>query len=88
MGFVAVSNDEKFRKLLEDIFTDEFMQKNTRFRSFEGFRYSGAVIANWNADPMVYNEDLLDRFVRESTDFDSWNEMVCAAADQRFSAAN
>ena len=33
---------------------------------------------------MVYNEELLDRFVRESTDFESWEQMVKSAVDLRF----
>lgn len=84
MSFVRVDNDESFRRMLRDIFQDSFMQQYTRFQSFDGFCYSSAVITNWNADPMVYNEELLDRFVRESTDFESWEQMVKSAVDLRF----
>jgi len=41
-------------RLLEDIFTDDFMQEYTRFESFEGFRYSSAVMVNWKADTLIY----------------------------------
>lgn len=88
MSFLCVDNDPAFQALLRDIFTDEFMRRHTRFQSFEGFRYSSAVIADWNADPMVYNEELLDRFVAESTDFTSWEDMVKAATDARFLTTN
>ena len=30
-GYVRVDTDENFRKLLQTIFTDEFMQENTNF---------------------------------------------------------
>lgn len=88
MSFLRVDNDPAFRSLLRDIFTDDFMRRHTRFQSFEGFRYSSAVIVEWNADPMVYNEDLLDRFVGESTDFPDWETMVKTAADVRFAPAD
>lgn len=83
-GYVYVNMDDEFRKLFAEIFTDEFMRKNTNFENFEGFQYSSAVIANWNAEKMVYAELLMDNFVKESTRFSSWDEMVRAAADERF----
>lgn len=84
MSFVSVDNDESFRKLLRSVFTERFMLENTNFENFDGFCYSSAVITNWNANPMVYNEDLLDRFVCESTKFHSWEEMVKTAVDKAF----
>ena len=83
-GYVYVDMDEDFRKLLERIFNDEFMKKHTNFDNFEGFKYSSAVIANWNAEKMVYAQLLMDNFVKESTEFSSWEEMVKAAADEAF----
>ena len=83
MAFLTIANEAPFRKLLADIFTDEFMQKHTNFQTFEGFKYSSAVITNWDADIMIYSEDLLNLFVRESTEFDSWNKMVIAAVDEK-----
>lgn len=82
--YVFVDADADFRSLLETVFTDEFMKKNTNFESFEGFRYSSAVITNWNADKMVYSRLLMDNFVKESTRFVSWDEMVVAAANEKF----
>lgn len=83
-GYVTVEMDEKLRKLLDTIFTDAFMQENTNFENFEAFKYSSAVIANWNKEHMVYAKLLMDGFVKESTRFESWDDMVCAAADARF----
>lgn len=83
-GYVYVDMDEDFRKLLNTIFSDEFMQKNTNFENFEAFQYSSAVIANWKADRMVYAELLMDNFVKESTGFSTWEEMVKAATEEKF----
>ena len=83
-GYVRVPNDPEFRKLLETIFDEDFMKANTNFTSFEAFKYSSAVITNWNADTMVYARILMDGFVRESTRFNSWEEMVMTATDAKF----
>ena len=83
-GYVYVDMDQKLRNLLNTIFTDEFMEENTNFSNFEGFQYSSAVI---KADKMVYAQLLMDNFVKESTRFSSWEEMVQVAAEQRFGAA-
>ena len=83
-GYVRIEADEKFRKLLTVIFTDDFMKRNTNFANFEGFKYSSAVITNWNSERMVYARLLMDNFVRESTRFKSWEEMVMTACDERF----
>ena len=87
-GYVYVDMDDDFRKLLNTIFTDEFMQKNTNFQNFEGFQYSSAVIANWKAERMVYAQLLMDNFVKESTRFSTWEEMVKAATEERFGVEN
>lgn len=86
-GYVYVDMDQKLRNLLNTIFTDEFMEENTNFSNFEVFQYSSAVITNWKADKMVYAQLLMDNFVKESTRFSSWEEMVQVAAEQRFGAA-
>lgn len=83
-GYVYVDMDDKLRKLLATIFTDEFMQENTNFQNFEGFKYSSAVITNWKAERMVYAQLLMDNFVKESTRFSTWEEMVKAATEQKF----
>lgn len=83
-GYVRVEMDARLRKLLNVIFTDEFMQTNTNFENFEAFQYSSAVITNWKAEHMVYAELLMNGFVKESTRFETWDEMVKAAADAKF----
>lgn len=83
-GFVFLENAPELMRLLEDIFTDDFMQEYTRFESFEGFRYSIAVMVNWKADTLIYAPPLLDAFVKESTDFATWDEMVRTATGLRY----
>jgi hypothetical protein len=83
-GYVSVEMDDKLKELLETIFDDEFMQENTNFKNFEAFKYSSAVITNWNSDPMVYAQLLMDGFVKESTKFETFDEMVKAASDRKF----
>lgn len=84
MAFEYVSSPPEFKEWLADIFTDEFMQEETHFQSFAGFQYSSAVFVNWKADIMVYNREVLDNFVGESTNFKSWEEMVFAATERAF----
>lgn len=84
MAFVYADNSPQFRDLLGKIMNDEFMAAHTRFPTFEGFRYSSAVFVNWSADELVYNEEVLNNFVRESTQFGSWDEMVQTATDLYF----
>jgi len=84
MAFQYVPVSPDLRKTLETIFSDTFMQKNTNFADFEGFQFSSAVFVNWKSDIMVYDEDVLNNFVKESTRFSTWDEMVQAATDLAF----
>ena len=86
MSFQYVDYPREMRELMERMFHEDFMREHTRFQSFEGFRYSSAVFVNWNADHLVYNEEALDNFVRESTHFSCWEEMVRTATDLYFQA--
>ena len=82
--YVVIDTDEKFRELLNTIFSDEFMKKYTEFDNFEGLKYSSAVMANWDSDQMIYSQTVFDNFVKESTQFTSWEEMVKTATDEKF----
>ena len=83
-GYVVLGDAPALMKLLEDIFTDEFMREHTRFENFDGFQYSSAVMVNWKADVLIYAAPLLDAFVKESTRFASWDEMVRTATQLRY----
>ena len=84
MAFVYVDCPPEFKAMMNEIFSEDFMRKNTRFSSFEGFRYSSAVFVNWNTDEMVYDETVFNNFVKESTNFSTWDEMIRTAADCQF----
>lgn len=88
MAFVYTDCPPEFKNLLSRIFSEDFMRENTRFTSFEGFRYSSAVFVNWNTDEMVYDEAVFNNFVKESTRFLTWDEMVRTAADRCFGSAD
>ena len=74
-----ITGAKRLKEQLGRMFTDNFMKEHTRFQSFEAFRYSSAVLLNWDADTWIYSPELLDLFVRESTDFFNWEEMIRAA---------
>ncbi|MCI8647841.1 MAG: hypothetical protein HFE76_13870 [Firmicutes bacterium] len=82
--YVVVDTNAEFRKLLKTVFSDAFMKKYTTFENFEGFQYSSAVMTNWEADQMIYSRAVFDNFVKESTQFSSWDQMVMTAADEAF----
>lgn len=83
-GYLRVPAGPEFWDLLNLIFTDEFMQKYTNFENFEYFRYSSAVMVNWTGPYMVYNEDVFNNFIIESTQFSKWDDMIMKAADEKF----
>ena len=82
--YITVKAGKEFWDMLDMIFTDEFMQKYTNFENFEYFRYSSAVMVNWGSAFMIYQENVFNNFVIESTQFQTWDEMVRTAADERF----
>lgn len=88
MAFVYVDCPPEFKALMSQIFSEDFMREYTRFSSFEGFQYSSSVFVNWKAAEMVYDETVFNNFVRESTRFSTWDEMVHTAADRRFKPAD
>lgn len=86
-GFDVVPSSPEMRGLLNEIFTDRFMAEYTNFENFESFRYSSAVVVNWESDVLIYARERLDAIVRESTRFSSWEEMVRFAADLRYGSS-
>lgn len=86
-GYIRVKAGDDFWNLMDMIFTDQFMKKHTNFDSFEHFRYSSAVMVNWGGEYMIYPEKVFNNFIVESTEFSNWDQMVMAAADERFGAA-
>ena len=69
----------------QDVLNNSQFLSRFPFPAFRDFQSSSAVFTNWKSDIMVYNEEVFDGFVRESTRFTSWDEMVRTAADRAFS---
>jgi hypothetical protein len=82
--YVSINYTPELKDLLNKIFSDEFMQKHTNFKNFEGFRYSSAVMATWDSPRLVYSKTIFDNFVKESTEYETWDDMVKAATDEAF----
>ncbi len=80
-GFNIVPNAPEFKNLLNEIFCDEYIQSHSNFGSFQAFKYSSAVIVDWDHDPLIYSKSMLDSFVKESTQFSTWDEMVIDATN-------
>lgn len=87
-GYDVVSSSPELRAILEEIFDDCFMQKHTKFQHFEAFRYSSAVIVNWDSDVLIYARERLNAFVQESTEFSNWDEMIKCAAKEHYGSNN
>lgn len=81
MSVVFADYSDKVKSWFKLCFNDAFMQKYTRFQTFEAFQYSSAVFVNWKTETLIYNEDIFDGFVDESTQFKTWEEMAICAVD-------
>lgn len=69
---------------LVDLFPDTFMVEHTRFSSFGEMLESGGFSVNSQEEFDAIPQDLLDRHVAASTDFDSWESMVESGAQEYF----
>ena len=59
MAFEYVDAPAEFKQYLKDIFTDEFMQAETNFKTFDGFQFSVRYLSTGNQElPMVYNKEV------------------------------
>lgn len=76
MDFQCVDYTKELKELLENIFSDTFMHENSKFEDFRSFQFSSAVFVNWNSEQLIYSKSNFDGFVSESTNFNSWDEMV------------
>jgi len=81
---VVIEDGKKVLTLLKEVFTDSFMHTYTRHQDFDSFRFSSMVFLNWDAERLIYDPALLDRFVQESTDFQNFDDMVRQAADEKY----
>jgi len=84
MEYEYVEYTKELKEMLENIFTDSFMQQNSKFDNFESFQFSSAVFVYWDSDQLIYVKSVFDGFVAESTRFKTWEEMVKEGADLFF----
>lgn len=88
MDFEYVEYTKELKELLENAFSDTFMQQNSNFQDFKSFQFSSAVFVTWNSDQLIYSKSRLDGFVSESTNFKSWENMVKKAIELYFKSQN
>ncbi|PAC96371.1 MULTISPECIES: hypothetical protein [Bacillus subtilis group] len=73
---------EKRQELqLNELFTDSFMKKNTKFSSLDEMLDKSPFIIETQQDFESIPDDLWDDFVRENSKFFNWEEMQQEAAN-------
>jgi hypothetical protein len=82
--YVSINNTQELKDLMKRIFSDEFMKEHSNFENFDGFKFSSAVMCTWDSPRLVYSKTIFDNFVKESTEYETWDEMVKAATDEAF----
>ena len=65
---------------LTDILTPQFMSNHTRFHTAKEFFEASGFKVDSQADFEAIPEDQIDAFVRSSTSFTSWRELLNTAA--------
>ncbi|MNW61637.1 hypothetical protein D3C74_397090 [compost metagenome] len=59
----------------EELFNESFMEKYTSFTNFNDFLVAGNFVVNSKEDFEAIPDDVFDTYIRDSTQFESWNEM-------------
>ena len=65
-----------------ELFTIEFMQNHAGVSSFDKFLKQGNFKVETQEDFEAIPDDVFDNYVKENTDFSSWEEMSDAATDE------
>ena len=63
----------------DDLFIEEFMGEHTKFTSFDDWFSAGHFHAASQEEFDAIPERTLDRYVRRSTDFETWQDMLDTA---------
>jgi len=66
----------------DESFTIEFMQNHAGVSSFDAFLKRGNFKVEKQEDFEAIPDDVFDNYVKENTDFSSWEEMFDAATDE------
>lgn len=64
---------------LTDLFTDEFMSKNTNYKTFPDMLDNSGYVITSREDFLAIPDDDWDTYVSSCTRFHTWNEMCLAA---------
>ncbi|MEG6520443.1 hypothetical protein [Desulfotomaculum sp. 1211_IL3151] len=65
-----------------DVFTSDFMEKHTKYNSFNDFLTAGGFQVNSHEDLKSIPDAEIDSHVVKFSDFSSWEEMLSEAAKQ------
>jgi hypothetical protein len=68
------------------VFSDEFMKKYTKFSSFDQMKRESPFSGQKTAD--LFNNKRWDKFVKKTTQFDTWKEMLIKSANEQLSEGN
>lgn len=72
--------EDKVKFTVLELFTNEFMQENSKFSSIEEFQQEGNFVMNTEEDIRKIDQAQLDSFIQQNTKFASWNDM-CKSAE-------
>lgn len=78
----AVEEEVNGNQDITDIFTPDFMSRNSRFSSIEEFFEESSFDVNTQEDFEAVPETEIDRFTKDNTDFDSWESFKTEAGKQ------
>lgn len=76
----AVSGTHKYA--FSEVFTLEFMSKNTKFATIEDFLEASPEHITNNEELEAADEAVLDKFVNQYTSFETWEDMLMQAGKE------
>lgn len=68
----------------DELFNSDFMDKHTKFQSFEELLKGGGFVVNSPEDFAAISDDEFDKHISKTTDFDSWGDMQSRAAEEYY----
>lgn len=75
-----VEEKVKMELPLTELFPEDFMRKNSQYTNIIEFFDGGGFVFKTEEDFKNIDQDQLDSFINEKTDFGSWEDMYKAAA--------
>lgn len=79
-----VKKDSEMKLSLSELFDDEFISKNTKFKSYKELISASGINID-NGDDFEHKKDsgVFDSFINQNTQFDTMDEMEKAAAKEK-----